>query len=215
MTKEKTLNRIRELGLLAVLRGPSPALTLKMVGALVAGGVLGIEITYTTPSATEVVKSLNEKYGNQILLGMGTLTKPEQAAEAQAAGARFIVSPHCEVELAEAMVGTGLAVMIGALTPSEVVQAHRLGADVVKVFPGALGGPGYIKNLRGPFPDIPFMPTGGVDVDNVADWFAAGVVAVGAGSALCPSTWAKEGRFDDITERAKAFAKVVEEAKSA
>lgn len=215
MSKEKTLDRVRELGLLAVIRGPSPELTLKMVEALVAGGVLGIEITYTTPNAAEVVKSLDEEYGDQILLGMGTLTKLEQAAEAQAAGARFIVSPHCEVELAEAMAATGLGVMIGAYTPSEVVQSYRLGSDVVKVFPGSAGGPKYMKALRGPFPDIPMMPTGGVSIDNVADWFAAGAVAVGAGSALCPGAWAKEGRFDDIVERAKTFAQAVEEGRSA
>jgi 2-dehydro-3-deoxyphosphogluconate aldolase/(4S)-4-hydroxy-2-oxoglutarate aldolase len=146
---------------------------------------------------------------------MGTLTTPEHAAEAQAAGARFIVSPHCEVELTEAMVETGLVVMIGALTPSEIVQAHYLGADVVKLFPGSLGGPGYLKGLRGPFPDIPSVPTGGVSVDNVADWFAAGAIAVCAGSQLCPSAWAREGHFDDITKRAKAFVVAVKEARSA
>lgn len=213
MNKEKTLARIRELGLLAVLRGPSPELTLKMVDALVEGGVFGIEITYTTPNAAEVVSSLNEKYGDQILLGMGTLTSPDQPVEAQAAGARFIVSPHCEVELAEAMVDTGLAVMIGAFTPSEFVMAYRLGSDIVKVFPGSLGGPGHLKSLRGPFPHIPAMPTGGVNIDNVDQWFAAGAVAVGAGSALCPSAWAKEGRFDDIAERARTFIEAVNKAR--
>ncbi|HEY42422.1 MAG TPA: bifunctional 4-hydroxy-2-oxoglutarate aldolase/2-dehydro-3-deoxy-phosphogluconate aldolase [Anaerolineae bacterium] len=214
MNKEDTLTRIREIGLLSVIRGPSPELTLKMVDALVAGGVYGIEITYTTPNAPEVVKALDEKFGNQILLGMGTLTKPEHAVTAKEAGALFIVSPHCSEELAKAMVETGLAVMIGALTPSEVVQAREWGADVVKVFPGSLVGPGYLKALRGPFPDIPVMPTGGVSIENVADWFAAGAYAVGAGSDLCPSAWAKEGRFDEITERAKTFVKEVEKARS-
>jgi len=213
MNKEKTLARIRELGLLAVLRGPSPELTLKMVDALVEGGVLGIEITYTTPNAAEVVSSLDQKFGDQILLGMGTLTSPDQPAEAQSAGARFIVSPHCEVELAEAMVDTGLAVMIGAFTPSEVVKAYRLGSDIVKIFPGSLGGPGHIKSLRGPFPHIPAMPTGGVNLENIAQWFAAGAVAVGAGSALCPRAWAEEGRFDEIVDRAKAFTRAVDRAR--
>ncbi len=213
MSKEQTLSRVRELGLLAVLRGPSPNLTLKMVDALVAGGVLGIEITYTTPNAPEVVNQLHNKYGDEILLGMGTLTTPEDAKEAKAAGAQFIVSPHCEDELAQAMVATGLGVMIGALTPSEVVKAYRLGSDVVKIFPGSLGGPSYIKALRGPFPDIPMMPTGGVAADNLVDWFAAGAVAVGAGSQLCPRAWAEAGRFDDITEQAKDFVKAIEQAR--
>lgn len=215
MDKKQTLARIRELGLLAVLRGPSPELTLKMVDALVEGGVLGIEITYSTPNAAEVVRTLNEKFGDQILLGMGTLTSPDQPVEAKSAGARFIVSPHCDVELAEAMVDTDLAVMIGAFTPSEFVMAYRLGSDIVKVFPGSLGGPGYLKSLRGPFPHIPAMPTGGVNVDNVGQWFAAGAVAVGAGSALCPGAWAKEGRFDDIVEQARTFIGAVTKAREA
>lgn len=214
MNKQDTLDRIHELGLLAVLRGPSPELTLAMVDALVDGGVLGIEITYTTPNAVDVVRSLDEKYGDQIMLGMGTLTKPEQAAEAKMAGARFIVSPHLEEELALAMVDTGLAVMVGALTPSEVVHAYRLGSNVVKLFPGSQGGPKYMKALRGPFPDIPMMPTGGVNIDNIGEWFAAGAFAVGAGSNLCPLAWAKEGRFDEIKANAAEFVNIVQTARS-
>lgn len=215
MDKQDVLTRVRELGLLAVLRGPSPDLTLKMVDALVAGGVTGIEITYTTPDAAAVVRVLDERYGDAILLGMGTLTEPRHAAEAKDAGARFIVSPHYEADLAGAMRETGLAMMIGSLTPSEVVRAYKSGSDVVKVFPGSSGGPKYLKALRGPFPDIPMMPTGGVSAENVAAWFAAGAVAVGAGSALCPRAWAEEGRFDDITARAEAFARTVAGARGA
>ena len=214
MDKNETLKRIRELGLLAVLRGPSPELTVRMVDALVVGGVTGIEITYTTPNAIDVVTQLANKYGDQIVLGMGTLTELHQPAEAKAAGASFIVSPHCEAELGQAMAASGLAMMMGALTPSEVVQAHRMGSDVVKIFPGSLGGPGYLKSLRGPFPNIPMMPTGGVAIDNLGAWFAAGAVAVGAGSNLCPTAWAKDGRFDDITARAKEFCVAVEQARA-
>ena len=113
------------------------------------------------------------------------------------------------------MVTTDLAVMLGALTPTEVMHAHRLGADIVKIFPGSLGGPSHLKNLRGPFPHIRFMPTGGVTAENAADWFAAGAVAVGAGSALCPSDWALTGRFAEITARAAGFVAAVEAARSA
>ena len=211
--KGKVLARVKELGLLAVIRGPSPELTLKMVDALVAGNVLGIEITYSTPQAVSVVKALAEKYGDQILLGMGTLTMPEQAQEALEAGAQYIVSPITEPALGKAMVATGLGVMIGAFTASEVVQAYRMGSDVVKLFPGSLGGPAYMKALRGPFPEIPMMPTGGVSAENLGDWFAAGAVAVGAGSELCPPAWAKEGRFDDITARASAFVQALKAVK--
>jgi 2-dehydro-3-deoxyphosphogluconate aldolase/(4S)-4-hydroxy-2-oxoglutarate aldolase len=214
MNKAEILANIQEIGLLAVIRGPSQDLTLKMVEALVQGGVTGIEITYTTPNAAEVVAALDQRFGHEILLGMGTLTQPAQAAEAQAAGARFLVSPHTEPVLARAMVATGLPVMIGALTPSEVVQASSLGGDVIKIFPGSLVGPGYLKALRGPFPNIQMMPTGGVSVDNVADWFAAGAIAVGAGSDLCPTAWAKAGRFDEIVKRAEAFVDAVKTART-
>jgi 2-dehydro-3-deoxyphosphogluconate aldolase/(4S)-4-hydroxy-2-oxoglutarate aldolase len=209
MNKQATLDAIYDLGLLSVLRGPSPDLTLRMVEALVAGGVNGIEITFTTPHALEVVRDLDQHFGRQILLGMGTLTRPEQAAAAQAAGARFLVSPHIDEQLAEAMVATGLPVMLGALTPSEVVRSINLGSDVVKLFPGSLGGPGYLRALRGPFPEIPIMPTGGVSRENAADWFAAGAFAIGAGSNLCPPALAREGRFDEISQIASDFAGTV------
>ena len=211
--KEETLAKLKQIGLIAVIRGPSVDLTLEMVAALVKGGVQGIEITYTTPNAPQVVKELDRQFGEQIVLGMGTLTEPEQAEEAQQAGARFLVSPICDAGLGAAMVATGLPVMIGALTPSEVYQAHRMGSDVVKVFPGSLVGPAYIKALKGPFPNIEIMPTGGVSVENVADWFAAGVFGVGAGSELCPTAWAKEGRFAQIEQRAREFVKAVQAAR--
>ncbi len=208
-SKETTLNRLHELGLVAVIRGPSPELTVRMVEALVTGGVQGIEITYTTPNAVEVVRSLDRLFGDLILLGMGTLTDPTQAAEAQDAGARYLVSPITDETLGRAMVATGLPVMIGALTPTEVYKAHQLGSDVVKLFPGSAVGPDYVKALRGPFPHIPIMPTGGVDENNVAAWFKAGVFAVGAGSQLSPSKLAKEGRFEEITAVAARFAAAV------
>jgi 2-dehydro-3-deoxyphosphogluconate aldolase / (4S)-4-hydroxy-2-oxoglutarate aldolase len=214
MTKAVILEKVKELGLLAVIRGPSPELTIKMVEALVAGGVLGIEITYTTPNAEEVVRTLSSIFGDNIVLGMGTLTKPEQALSAREAGANFLVSPICEAHLVQSMVESGLLTMAGALTPTEVFQAYNLGVDVIKIFPGSLGGPAYIKALKGPFPYIPMMPTGGVSAENVAEWFSTGVVAVGAGSELCPPQLAKEGKFDEISKRAAEFVKIVRSARS-
>ncbi|BAM02103.1 MULTISPECIES: bifunctional 4-hydroxy-2-oxoglutarate aldolase/2-dehydro-3-deoxy-phosphogluconate aldolase [Caldilinea] len=213
MDKLTILSQIEKLGLLAVLRGPSPELTVAMADALVAGGVRGIEITYTTPKAEEVVATLKRQYGLSIVLGMGTLTEPEQVEEALAAGAQFLVSPHCDPILGQRMVASGVLAMIGALTPTEVLQAHRLGADVVKLFPGSLGGPSYMQSLRGPFPQIRMMPTGGVNLSNVAEWFKAGAVAIGVGSELCPAAWAKEGRFDEITARAREFVAAVAAAR--
>jgi 2-dehydro-3-deoxyphosphogluconate aldolase/(4S)-4-hydroxy-2-oxoglutarate aldolase len=214
MDKQETLQLIRDLGVLAVIRGPSPELTLQIVGALAAGGIRGIEITYTTPNAAEVVRALDQTFGDDILLGMGTLTRPDQAAEALDAGARFLVSPVCLRKLAKAMVGTGLPVMIGALTPTEVFKAHQLGSDVVKLFPGSAVGPGYVKALKGPFPTIDLMPTGGVSEGNLREWFAAGVFAVGAGSELAPPALAREGKWDEITAIAARFAAAVQGAKA-
>jgi 2-dehydro-3-deoxyphosphogluconate aldolase / (4S)-4-hydroxy-2-oxoglutarate aldolase len=214
MNKQEVLEKVKKLGLLAVIRGPSAELTVQMVEALIKGGVLGIEITYSTPNAEEVVKTLAGKYGEQVVLGMGTLTKPEQAQSAKAAGANFLVSPICEAKLVQAMVDSGLLTMAGALTPTEVFQAYSLGTDVVKIFPGSLGGPGYIKALKGPFPYIPMMPTGGVSAGNAADWFKAGVVAVGAGSELCPPELAKAGKFAEISQKAAEFVKVIEAARA-
>jgi 2-dehydro-3-deoxyphosphogluconate aldolase/(4S)-4-hydroxy-2-oxoglutarate aldolase len=214
MNKQKNLDRIIAKGLIAVIRGPSQELTLKMVEALVTGGVKIIEITYSTPGAVEVVQSLGKRFGDEIVLGMGTLTKNEQVQEAKEVGAKFLVSPICEQVLVQKIVSSGLVVMAGALTPTEIIQAYRLGADVVKVFPGSLVGPSYIKALKGPFPEIPVMPTGGVNINNISDWFEAGVIAVGAGSELCPSSLAKEGKFNEITDRAAQFVKAVEDARN-
>lgn len=214
MDKQTVLNRIAELGLLAVIRGPNPDDTVRVVDALVKGGVLGIEITFTTPDALGVMSRLSERYGDQIVLGAGTCTMPEHARSAADAGAVFLVSPHTEAELANAMTSTGLPTMMGALTPSEVMQAVKLGTDIVKMFPGSLGGPGYMKALKGPYPDLRIMPTGGVALDNVAAWFAAGAVAVGAGSQLCPKDWIAAGRFDDITVRAQEYTRAIADARA-
>jgi 2-dehydro-3-deoxyphosphogluconate aldolase/(4S)-4-hydroxy-2-oxoglutarate aldolase len=214
MDKKIILNRVREAGVVAVIRGPSPELTVKMVEALVKGGVIGIEITYSTPNAADVVKQLDAHFGDSIILGMGTLTEPLQAKEAKKAGARFLVSPVCDPVLGKAMLDSGLMVMIGALTPTEVLQAFKLGSDVVKIFPGSAVGPSYIKALKGPFPAIPLMPTGGVSLANVREWFAAGVFAVGAGIELCPPQLAKEGKFDEISARAREFLEAVQKAKT-
>jgi len=211
--KKATLKKIQELGVLAVLRGPSKDLTIKMVDALVKGGVTGIEITFTTPNALEVVSGLSKQFGEKITLGMGTLTNPAQADLAKAAGSEFLVSPHTEEELGKALVATGLPVMMGALTPSEVMKAVSLGCDVVKIFPGSLGGPSYMKSLKGPFPDVPMMPTGGVSDQNLVEWFAAGAFAVGAGSKLCPKSLALKGDFDQITIIASNFMKAIKEAR--
>jgi 2-dehydro-3-deoxyphosphogluconate aldolase/(4S)-4-hydroxy-2-oxoglutarate aldolase len=212
MTPDQTLKRTEDLGLLAVVRGESRRAALEVVGALIEGGVLGIEITFTTPEAVRVIRDLDEEYGDSILLGAGTVTTDEQVERSAEAGASFLVSPGSDPELLPAMLGTGLLVLPGVLTPSEVMLARRLGAQAVKLFPGSSGGTSYLKALRGPFPDVPFVPTGGVSLENINDWFAAGAFAVGAGGALAPSSI--EGRDrGEVVENARQFAKAVRTAK--
>jgi len=213
MEKKVVLDRIKELGLLAVIRGPSEDLTLKAVDALVAAGVLGIEITFSTPNAYAVVEQLSKKYGNEIVLGMGTLTQADQVQKAVDIGAQFLVSPMYEEMLCKAMVNSGLLNMMGSFTPTEIFRSYSMGVDIIKIFPGSLGGPSYIKDLRGPFPDIPFMPTGGVNAENAADWFKAGAIAVGAGSNLCPKDLVIKENFDRITQIAKEFVAIVDKVK--
>ena len=212
MTPDQTLKRTEDLGLLAVVRGESRRAALEVVGALIEGGVLGIEITFTTPEAVRVIRDLDEEYGDSILLGAGTVTTDEQVERAAEAGALFLVSPGSDPKLLPAMLGTGLLVLPGVLTPSEVMLARRLGAQAVKLFPGSSGGTSYLKALRGPFPDVPFVPTGGVSLENINDWFAVGAFAVGAGGALAPSSI--EGRDrGEVIENARQFAKAVRAAK--
>lgn len=212
MEPDQTLNRIEDLGLLAVVRGESRGAAVEVSEALVEGGVLGIEITFTTPEAPQVIYDLNEEYGDRILLGAGTVATHEQVEQAAEAGATFLVSPGCDPNLLPAMLGTGLLVLPGILTPSEVMLARGLGAQAVKLFPGSSGGPSYLKALRGPFPDILFVPTGGVSLENIADWFAAGVFAVGAGGALAPSSLANHDR-GEVVENARRFAEAVHTAR--
>ena len=212
MERDSILTRTGDLGLVAVVRGESREAALEVVGALVEGGVLGIEITFTTPDAPLVIRDLKGEYGDDILLGAGTVITREQAEESAEAGATFLVSPGSDPELLPAMLDTGLLVLPGALTPSEVMTARRLGAQALKLFPGSLGGPSHLKALRGPFPDIPFIPTGGVSLGNIADWFAAGALAVGAGGALVPSSLKGRDR-DEVVETARQFAEAVRMAR--
>ena len=191
---------------LAVVRAPSAESALLAADALIAGGIVGLEITYSTPDAPAVIRELDARYGERIYLGAGTVTTPEEAEKAADAGARFLVSPGTRRELTAAMKATGLLALTGALTPSEVMAAIEYGTDVVKIFPASLGGPGFLKSLRGPFPDVALMPTGGVTPDNLDAWFAAGAVAVGAGGDLVSGADLASGRYDEVERKARLFA---------
>jgi 2-dehydro-3-deoxyphosphogluconate aldolase/(4S)-4-hydroxy-2-oxoglutarate aldolase len=203
------LRRIRELGLIAVVRGASCEAAIEVSSALVEGGVLGIEIAFTTPEAHRAVADLNEEYGEHILLGAGTVTMPEQVERSVSAGATFLVSPGLDPELVTLMQDAGLLSMPGTLTSSDIMLAQRLGLEVVKLFPGSLGGPSYLKSLLGPFPEMGFVPTGGVSLENVGEWFAVGAFAVGVGSALAPAKLRDKEEREEVVAQARRFAEAV------
>jgi len=200
------LKPLAAVGVFAVVRAPDPESAVRGVEALVAGGVTGIEITYSTPDAAAVIAELDRRHGDAIVLGAGTVLTSEQVVEAADAGATFLVSPGSDDELAETMRATGRTILLGALTPTEVMHVSKLGADAVKVFPASLGGPAYLRALRAPFPDVPFVPTGGVNAGNLGDWLAAGAFAVGAGGDLCSTADLAAGRWDDLEARARQFS---------
>ncbi|MFD5214438.1 bifunctional 4-hydroxy-2-oxoglutarate aldolase/2-dehydro-3-deoxy-phosphogluconate aldolase [Microbacterium sp. NPDC058345] len=203
------LSRARAAGVLAVLRAPSAEAALEAAEAIMRGGVTGIEVTYSTPDAPAVIRELIARHGERAYVGAGTVTTPEQAVAAADAGAEFLVCPGTLPDLTRAMLDTGRVVMTGALTPTEVMSALSLGVDVVKVFPASLGGPSYLGALRGPFPDAPLMPTGGVKPENLSEWFAAGAVAVGAGGDLANSGSIAASDWADLEQRAARFAEAL------
>ncbi|MCA1849257.1 MAG: bifunctional 4-hydroxy-2-oxoglutarate aldolase/2-dehydro-3-deoxy-phosphogluconate aldolase, partial [Actinobacteria bacterium] len=169
---------------------------------------------YSTPDAASVIAGVKENYGDEVLVGAGTLVTRAQVAEAAEAGASYLVSPGLDDEVVASMQATSLPAMAGVLTPTEVMRGVRLGVDVMKLFPGSLGGPSYLRSLRGPFPDVPFMPTGGVSADNVGDWLAAGAIAVGAGSELASAGDIGSGDFAGIREKGRRFVAAMREARA-
>jgi 2-dehydro-3-deoxyphosphogluconate aldolase/(4S)-4-hydroxy-2-oxoglutarate aldolase len=189
----------------AVVRAPSPKLALEAATVLIDNGITGIEITFTTPDAALAIEKCVERHGDSALIGAGTVLTLDQVTSSHEAGADFLVSPGTEGKLADAMVGTGLLTMTGVLSPTEIMTALSHGVHVMKVFPGSLGGPSYLGALKGPFPDLKFMPTGGVSAANLGEWLAQGAFAVGAGGDLVPSRALAVGDFDDIGARARAY----------
>ena len=207
------LAALRAATVVAVLRAPSAAAAVAAADALLAGGVTGIEVTYSTPDAASAIREIRARHGDAVYLGAGTVLDPAQAAASVTAGAQFLVSPGTEPALTTAMLETGVTVLAGALTPSEVMLARGLGVHVVKLFPASLGGPAFLKALRGPFPDVAFCPTGGVSADNLGAWLAAGAVAVGAGGELCPPAALAAGDWAAVTAVAERYSAAAREVR--
>lgn len=208
MSKIDTLKRIKDLGIVAVIRGKDSEEALEFSKACVEGGVNILEITFTVPNAIDVLVKLQSELGDSALLGAGTVLDPVTARLAIMNGAKFIVSPAFDKEVAKLCNLYQIPYMPGCMTPTEMTEAAKYGVDVIKAFPGSAFGPKFIKDVHGPLPQLNIMPTGGVSVDNVADWIKNGAYAVGVGSALV------KGSKEEIIEKAKAFLKNIEGAKN-
>lgn len=215
MTRTDICGRIEELGIVPVIRVGSAALAMHAVEALITGGISVVEITMTVPDAIEVIDAVAARFGGSALIGAGTITSADEARRAVHAGAQFIVSPGFDAEIVEAAHALDVPVMPGVLTPTEIMAATRAGADWLKIFPcSALGGPSYLRALRGPFPQLKMMPTGGVSLATAAEYIAAGAVALGVGSELVDPVLLEAGRYESLSERAQAFVTIVRTSRS-
>ncbi len=214
MEKRDVFNRMVSEGLIPVIRVTSAAEAIDVADAIKEGGGSLIEITMSVQGAIDVIKELTRKYKEDILVGAGTLLDSETGRAALLAGAQFLVTPMLNLDIIELAHRYSVVVMPGAMTPTEILTAWNAGADMVKVFPAAqLGGPDYIKALRGPFPQVLYVPTGGVNLQNTGAFIKAGAAAVGAGGELVDKKAVKEKNFSVITENTRAFLKAIKDAR--
>lgn len=207
---------LERVGLIPVLRAKNAAQALAVVDAMIAGGVTVVEVTMTVPGAIDVLKELKHKYGSRLLLGSGTVTTAKEAEATIQAGAEFVISPSLHPEVIAATREAGKLSIPGALTPTEVITAHRLGADFIKIFPcSAMGGAPYLKALLAPFPFLKLIPTGGVTLKSAEDFLNAGARALGVGSDLVNLAAVEQGRPQVITETARAYLEIFAKVRKA
>ncbi len=216
MDKKQIVEHIETLGLVPVVRASSADEAMQVIDAIKAGGVDVLEITMTVPGAVKVIEKVADKFGSDVLIGAGTVLDPETARACLLAGAQFVVSPALNLDTISLCQRYSAPVMPGVLTPTEVITAWSSGADMVKVFPcGAVGGASYVKNLKGPFPQIKLIPTGGVSIKTAADFIAAGASALGVGTDLVNTKAIKEGNPEVVTEAARKYIEIIKEARAA
>ena len=214
-TRERSLALIREVGLVPIVRAPSPEDAFRAAEAIISGGIGIAEITMTVPNAIRVMERVAERYGDKVLLGAGTILDSESCRAALLAGAEFIVTPSLDVRVIEMARRYSKPCFPGALTPTEVLTAWQAGADMVKIFPaGPVGGPKYIKALKGPFPQIDFVPTGGVNLETTPEFIKAGAAAVAVGGELVDLKALREGKLEVITSNARQFLDAVRSART-
>lgn len=213
-SRDATVARIQQLGVVAVIRMKDPDKLRAVVDAIADGGVRAIEVTMTVPGAVALIAALASSLPDDAVLGAGTVTDARTARDVIDAGARFVVGPVYRPDVIAACHERGVAVAPGCFTPTEILDAHERGADIVKVFPATALGPQFIKDVRGPLPQVRLMPTGGVSLDNAGDWIRAGAVAVGVGTALLDAKAIEAGRLDVLTANARRIVASVASARA-
>jgi 2-dehydro-3-deoxyphosphogluconate aldolase/(4S)-4-hydroxy-2-oxoglutarate aldolase len=211
MKKQETLKRIQQIGVIPVLRASSIDRALALVHAIEAGGIVATEVTMTVPGAVPLIEKLVHHAGERFLIGAGTVLDPETARLCILAGATFIVSPAVNLKTIEICHRYGVAVIAGALTPTEVITAWEAGADIVKVFPcSAVGGASYVRALKAALPQVEFIPTGGVSLSTAAEYLSAGAFALGVGGDLVDESAILDGTPEIITEKAKQYVSIIQ-----
>ena len=214
MTKDEVLQRIEEIGVIPVVRAASADEAAAVAEAIREGGIPILEITMTVPGAVTVIADLSKRYGDQVLVGAGTVLDPETASRCIRAGAQFVVSPALNLRTIQLCKGEDIAIFPGSLTPTEVVTAWQAGADAVKVFPcSAVGGPKYLRALKAPLPQIRLVPTGGVSLATAKDFIAAGAWALGVGADLVNTEAIRSGDRESVVTTARAYVAAVREAR--
>jgi len=215
MDKQKVRDRILEIGIVPVVRASSPAEARIAADAVCRGGIPIVEITMTVPGALDVIRELAKNGASDVLVGAGTVLNAEAARRCLDAGAQFLVSPGLNLKTVELAVREGKLIMAGALTPTEVITAWEAGADFVKIFPcGQVGGAKYIKALKGPLPQIPLVPTGGVNLNTAAEFIEAGAAALGIGGELVQADALKSNKPEIIVENARKFLAIVKQTRA-
>lgn len=203
MTREEIRNTILQRKVVAVIRMKNPEQLLKVITAIMKGGVTGIELTMTIPNAIQSIETAAKEFGDEILLGVGSVIFPSIAIDAINAGAKFVVSPIYKPEIVSTVISQNMVVIPGGFTPTEIQTAYEQGADFVKIFPADNLGMSFIKSIKAPLPHLKVIPTGGVTLDNAIDWITNGASAVGIGTALVDNKAIESGNFNQLTDNAK------------
>jgi 2-dehydro-3-deoxyphosphogluconate aldolase/(4S)-4-hydroxy-2-oxoglutarate aldolase len=215
MQKSEVIEQIRISGIVPVIRIESEKLAQELIDAILKGGIRIFEVTMTVPNALELITSLVGRLGRDAIIGAGTVLDADTARRCIDAGSQFIVSPVLKMDVIDACHSEDRAIFPGAMTPSEIFSAWQAGADAVKVFPAAaVGGPSYIKSIKGPLPDVELMPTGGVTLATIGEYLRAGAIAAGVGGELTNVRALKIGQTDELTRIAKEFVKEIQKARS-